>query len=236
MDASRCEPAQPTGSIRTCSPPASWTGSAPAGPILSTGSPSTARPVRRSHDRAKGRAALHRVSAFAANSHLVLGQEGSTTRPTKRPRSLGCSKNSPPAAAWKAWSPSTPSPARLPSPNPSATPEPTICSPSKAKSAVPAGRYRRAVEARLWHVALPDQNRHLGKVGFKALGRHAAGPFVNRKFAERLRAATRSSARKSPRATGAAGRSRSGVWPPISSRASSAAMRPRRSDITRGRG
>ncbi len=31
--------------------------------------------VRRSHDRAKGRAALHLVSAFAANSHLVLGQE-----------------------------------------------------------------------------------------------------------------------------------------------------------------
>ena len=40
--------------------------------------------MRRSHDRAKGRAALHRVSAFAANSHLVLGQEGSTTRPAKR--------------------------------------------------------------------------------------------------------------------------------------------------------
>jgi len=31
--------------------------------------------VRRSHDRATGRAALHLVSAFAANSHLVLGQE-----------------------------------------------------------------------------------------------------------------------------------------------------------------
>ncbi len=31
--------------------------------------------VRRSHDRAKGRAALHLVSAFATNSHLVLGQE-----------------------------------------------------------------------------------------------------------------------------------------------------------------
>ncbi len=31
--------------------------------------------VRRSHDRSKGRAALHLVSAFAANSHLVLGQE-----------------------------------------------------------------------------------------------------------------------------------------------------------------
>ncbi len=31
--------------------------------------------VRRSHDRAKGRAALHLVSAFAANGHLVLGQE-----------------------------------------------------------------------------------------------------------------------------------------------------------------
>jgi predicted transposase YbfD/YdcC len=31
--------------------------------------------LRRSHDRAKGRAALHLVSAFAANSHLVLGQE-----------------------------------------------------------------------------------------------------------------------------------------------------------------
>ena len=31
--------------------------------------------VRRSHDRAKGRAALHLVSAFAANSRLVLGQE-----------------------------------------------------------------------------------------------------------------------------------------------------------------
>jgi len=31
--------------------------------------------VRRSHDRAEGRAALHLVSAFAANSHLVLGQE-----------------------------------------------------------------------------------------------------------------------------------------------------------------
>ena len=31
--------------------------------------------VRRSHDRANGRAALHLVSAFAANGHLVLGQE-----------------------------------------------------------------------------------------------------------------------------------------------------------------
>jgi predicted transposase YbfD/YdcC len=31
--------------------------------------------VRRSHDRAKGRAALHLVSAFATNIHLVLGQE-----------------------------------------------------------------------------------------------------------------------------------------------------------------
>ena len=31
--------------------------------------------MRRSHDRAEGRAALHLVSAFAANSHLVLGQE-----------------------------------------------------------------------------------------------------------------------------------------------------------------
>ena len=31
--------------------------------------------VRRSHDRAKGRAALHLVSAFAADSRLVLGQE-----------------------------------------------------------------------------------------------------------------------------------------------------------------
>jgi predicted transposase YbfD/YdcC len=31
--------------------------------------------VRRSHDRAKGRAALHLVSAFAANSGVVLGQE-----------------------------------------------------------------------------------------------------------------------------------------------------------------
>ena len=31
--------------------------------------------VHRSHDRAKGRAALHLVCAFAANSHLVLGQE-----------------------------------------------------------------------------------------------------------------------------------------------------------------
>jgi predicted transposase YbfD/YdcC len=31
--------------------------------------------VRRSHDRAKGRAALHLVSAFATNSRLVLGQE-----------------------------------------------------------------------------------------------------------------------------------------------------------------
>jgi predicted transposase YbfD/YdcC len=31
--------------------------------------------LRRSHDRAKGRVALHLVSAFAANSHLVLGQE-----------------------------------------------------------------------------------------------------------------------------------------------------------------
>jgi len=31
--------------------------------------------VRRSHDRARGRAALHLVSAFAANSGLVLGQE-----------------------------------------------------------------------------------------------------------------------------------------------------------------
>ena len=31
--------------------------------------------VRRSHDRSRGRAALHLVSAFATNSHLVLGQE-----------------------------------------------------------------------------------------------------------------------------------------------------------------
>ena len=31
--------------------------------------------VRRSHDRARGRAALHLVSAFATNSRLVLGQE-----------------------------------------------------------------------------------------------------------------------------------------------------------------
>ena len=31
--------------------------------------------VRRSHDQAKGRAALHLVSAFAVNGHLVLGQE-----------------------------------------------------------------------------------------------------------------------------------------------------------------
>ncbi len=31
--------------------------------------------VRRSHDRARGRVALHLVSAFAANSRLVLGQE-----------------------------------------------------------------------------------------------------------------------------------------------------------------
>jgi predicted transposase YbfD/YdcC len=31
--------------------------------------------VRRSHDRSKGRAALHLVSAFATNSRLVLGQE-----------------------------------------------------------------------------------------------------------------------------------------------------------------
>jgi predicted transposase YbfD/YdcC len=31
--------------------------------------------IRRSHDRSKGRAALHLVSAFATNSHLVLGQE-----------------------------------------------------------------------------------------------------------------------------------------------------------------
>jgi predicted transposase YbfD/YdcC len=33
------------------------------------------RTVRRSHDRAKGRAALHLVCAFAVNRHLVLGQE-----------------------------------------------------------------------------------------------------------------------------------------------------------------
>ena len=31
--------------------------------------------ARRSHDRSRGRAALHLVSAFAADSHLVLGQE-----------------------------------------------------------------------------------------------------------------------------------------------------------------
>src|SRR5580658_5312542 len=31
--------------------------------------------VRGSHDRSKGRAALHLISAFATNSHLVLGQE-----------------------------------------------------------------------------------------------------------------------------------------------------------------
>jgi predicted transposase YbfD/YdcC len=31
--------------------------------------------VRRSHDRSQGRAALHLVSAFATNGHLVLGQE-----------------------------------------------------------------------------------------------------------------------------------------------------------------
>jgi hypothetical protein len=45
---------------------------------------------------------------------------------------------------------------------------------------------RGAVEARLRHIALADQERHLGEIGFEALGRHATGPFVNRKLAERL--------------------------------------------------
>ena len=47
--------------------------------------------VRRSHDRARGRAALHLVSAFAANSHLVLGQEAvddKTNETTAIPRLL----------------------------------------------------------------------------------------------------------------------------------------------------
>jgi hypothetical protein len=43
------------------------------GPSRSTRSPSYGKTVRRSHDRAKGRVSLHLVSAFAANSRLVLG-------------------------------------------------------------------------------------------------------------------------------------------------------------------
>lgn len=47
--------------------------------------------VRRSHDRSRGRAALHLVSAFAANNHLVLGQEAvddKTNETTAIPRLL----------------------------------------------------------------------------------------------------------------------------------------------------
>ena len=43
--------------------------------------------MRRSHDRTKGRVALHLVSAFAANSRLVLGARGrSTTRDQRNDR------------------------------------------------------------------------------------------------------------------------------------------------------
>ena len=104
--------------------------------------------VRRSHDRAKGRAALHLVSAFAANSRLVLGQEAvddKTNETTAIPVLL---RSSPPAAASKApWSPSTPSPAILRSLDPSATPEPIICSPSKVISRL-AGRHRGRLHSR----------------------------------------------------------------------------------------
>ena len=45
---------------------------------------------------------------------------------------------------------------------------------------------RRAVEPSLRHVALADQERHFGEIGFEPLGRHAAGPVVDRKLAEAL--------------------------------------------------
>ncbi len=47
---------------------------------------------------------------------------------------------------------------------------------------------RRTVEASLRHVALADQERHLGQIGFEALGRHAAGAFVDRELAKVLEA------------------------------------------------
>ena len=45
---------------------------------------------------------------------------------------------------------------------------------------------RRAVEARLRHVALADQELHLGEIGFEALGRHAARALVDRELAKLL--------------------------------------------------
>ena len=67
--------------------------------------------VRRSHDRARGRAALHSVSAFASGSRRSSDRRRSTTRPARRPPSPCCLKSSRPAAVSRApWSPSTPSP------------------------------------------------------------------------------------------------------------------------------
>ncbi len=45
---------------------------------------------------------------------------------------------------------------------------------------------RRPVEPAFRHVALADQQRHFRQKRFEALGRHAAGSLVDRKFAEAL--------------------------------------------------
>jgi hypothetical protein len=42
----------------------------------------------------------------------------------------------------------------------------------------------RAVEPRLRHIALADQESHLGQMRFEALRRHAAGPVVDHELAE----------------------------------------------------
>jgi predicted transposase YbfD/YdcC len=53
----------------------SWTGFSACWPEPLDTIAIDGKTVRRSHDRSKGRAALHLVSAFATNSRLVLGQE-----------------------------------------------------------------------------------------------------------------------------------------------------------------
>ena len=92
--------------------------------------------VRRSHDRARGRVALHLVSAFAANSRLVLGQEAvddksnETTAIPVLLEKLAAGRSLEGAVvtidAMRL--------AILRSPRPSAPPEPTTCSPSRAIS------------------------------------------------------------------------------------------------------
>ena len=78
---------------------------------------------------------------------------------------------------------------------------------------------RRAVEPSLRHVALPDQERHFGEIGFRtarlACGRARRGSQARRG----ARAASRPSARRSHRGTAAADRSGSGVWSRFSYRA-----------------